>query len=132
MNGLINETLKVSRLESIRDIPILNVKEPLDKLQDLYHPMLVDNHQHLDLEIVSSTVPMSELDFSRVTSNLIGNAIRYGTADSTIKVVLSEAKLSVSNSYDGAWDDSVNLCAPFTEAWSIVMIAMDWGSMSYP
>lgn len=114
MNALINETLKVSRLESIRDIPILNVKEPLDKLQDLYHPMLVDNHQHLDLEIVSSTVPMSELDFSRVTSNLIGNAIRYGTADSTIKMVLSKAKLSVSNSYDGAWDDSVNLCAPFT------------------
>ncbi|QIK86504.1 HAMP domain-containing histidine kinase [Erysipelothrix sp. HDW6B] len=114
MNALINETLKVSRLESIRDIPILNVNEPLETVQALYHPMLVDNRQQLDLEITSSTVPMSELDFSRVTSNLIGNAIRYGTVDSTIKMILSDTVLSVSNVYEGAWDDSVNLCAPFT------------------
>lgn len=108
INSIINNMMDIYKIDTAGykdNWKTFNVKKPLDELIKSYSALLQNRNLSFDLEIDSYSILGDSEKIELVFSNLISNAIKYATENSTISISaqdkLDAFEFSISNAVQG-------------------------------
>ncbi|QIK69373.1 HAMP domain-containing histidine kinase [Erysipelothrix sp. HDW6C] len=115
MSKLVHEILSISKLESILNEATIQPHMYLEEVVEIHRYLLEDKMMEVEIEFDTSQIRMSETDFMKVASNLLGNAIKYGCESSTINVHYQNRRLRIENYRMNVIDPTKDLLKPFVQ-----------------
>lgn len=99
MNKIISDMLTLSAIEkeSLRTIEEIDVPHVIDNILSSLKPQAESRNIKIEREYHPLVIKMNSEDFDRIARNLLDNAIKYNKENGTVKVIVKEDSLLVSD-----------------------------------
>lgn len=98
MSNLVNEILEIARIETVKDVGSVSIKEIVDETLMSYQYLIADKSIILNTDIdsdITITIPKNHL--RKVVSNIVSNVIKYTPENGIFTIVIEDNTLCFIN-----------------------------------
>jgi signal transduction histidine kinase len=98
MSNLVNEILEIARIETVKDVGSVSIKEIVDETLMSYQYLIADKSIILNTDLdsdITITIPKNHL--RKVVSNIVSNIIKYTPSDGIFTIVMKNNTLCFIN-----------------------------------